>query len=223
MQSPQQSPISHTFASPELLDLALTHASTNEAENNERLEFLGDAVLDLIVAEELYAQVPSLSEGEMTEYKASVVARGPLAEAATHLGLDQIARLGAGLARRILPKSVMANLYEAVLGAVFLDAGIEASRAFVKSSLRVQLRRVKSRQPRANPKQLLQHLSQKESGQPPIYVELENRGSAHARAFLVAAEVDGEQFPSAWGRTRKEAERWAAHEAMLVLDERDES
>lgn len=223
MQSSTPSPISHRFKNPDLLELALTHASTGEPEDNERLEFLGDAVLDLIVAEELYAQSPRLSEGQMTEYKSSVVARGPLATAATDIGLDRIARLGAGLARRILPKSVMANLYEAVLGAIFLDAGLDASRAFVKSSLRLPLRRAKAREARANPKQVLQHHSQRLWGNPPVYAELESRGSAHARAFLVAAEAGGEQFPGAWGRTRKEAERWAAHEAVLVLEERGDA
>lgn len=223
MQSSNPSPISHKFKNADLLELALTHASTGQPENNERLEFLGDAVLDLIVAEELYAQSPRLSEGQMTEYKSSVVARVPLATAATDIGLDRIARLGAGLARRILPKSVMANLYEAVLGAIFLDAGLDASRAFVKSSLRLPLRRAKAREARANPKQVLQHLSQRLWGNPPVYAELESRGSAHARAFLIAAEAGGEQFPGAWGRTRKEAERWAAHEAVLVLEERGDA
>ena len=213
MQSSPHTLISHSFQNPELLELALTHASTGAPEDNERLEFLGDAVLDLIVAEELYSQSPPLSEGEMTEYKATVVARGPLAAAATDIGLDRIAKLGAGLARRILPKSVMANLYEAVLGAIYLDAGLDASKAFVKSTLRVRLRAVKALQARSNPKQILQQLSQKEWGDPPVYVEIESRGRAHARAFLVAAEAGGERFPSAWGRTRKEAERWAAHEA----------
>ena len=223
MNSSSHSPVSHQFKNPALLELALTHASTSEPEDNERLEFLGDAVLDLIVAEELYAQSPSLSEGQMTEYKSSVVARGPLATAAIDIGLDQIARLGAGLARRILPKSVMANLYEAVLGAIFLDAGLDASRAFVKSSLRLPLRRAKAHEARANPKQVLQHVSQRLWGSPPVYVELDSRGSAHARAFLVAAEAGGEQFPGAWGRTRKEAERWAAHEAVLVLEDRGDA
>lgn len=220
MQRSPHSPIHHEFNRPELLELALTHASTGAAENNERLEFLGDAVLDLIIAEELHADSPPLSEGEMTEYKASVVARGPLASAAIDLGLEGLARLGPGLARRVLPRSVLANLYEAVLGAIYLDAGLEAARDFVRSSLKVQLRRVRARQGGSNPKQVLQQLSQKHWGEPPQYIELECRGRAHARAFLVSAEVNNESFPSAWGRTRKEAERWAAHEAMLVLGER---
>ena len=218
-----ESAVDHAFRDEGLLRLALTHASTDEPANNERLEFLGDAVLDLVVAEELYRQSPLLSEGEMTESKASVVARGPLASAAAALGLQERARVGAGLAGRVLPKSVLANLYEAVLGAVYLDGGLEAARAFVHRSLRIQLRRAKSRQTHANPKQVLQQLGQREWGEAPRYVELESRGRAHARAFLVATELGGERFPGAWGRTRKEAERWAAHEALLVLRERGEA
>ena len=223
MQRPSNSSIHHEFSRPELLEQALTHASTGDTPNNERLEFLGDAVLDLIVAEELYGETPALSEGEMTEFKSSVVARGPLASAALSIGLDRSARLGPGLASRMLPKSVLANLYEAVLGAIYLDAGLDAATAFVKTSLREPLRRMKARQGRPNPKQAFQQLCQREWGEPPKYVELESRGQAHARAFLMAAEAGGERFPSAWGRTRKEAERWAAHEAMLVLQDRDSS
>lgn len=221
MQRPENSPISYEFKRPELLEQALTHASTGSAEDNERLEFLGDAVLDLIIAEELFGETPSLSEGEMTEFKASVVARRPLASAALNLGLDRIARLGPGLASRVLPQSVLANLYEAVLGAIYLDGGLEAANAFAKSSLREALRQVKARQGGSNPKQTFQQLCQREWGEPPTYIELQSRGRAHARAFLIAAEAGGERFPSAWGRTRKEAERWAAHEAMLILEERD--
>ena len=217
------SPLPYDFRDPDLLKLALTHASTGADEDNERLEFLGDAVLDLIVAEELYREHPDLAEGDMTEYKASVVARRPLASAAADLGLEKVARVGAGLARRTLPKSVLANLYEAVLGAIYLDGGLQAARSFVMASLKVQLRQVKAQQPGANPKQTLQQYCQKSFGSPPQYTELECRGKAHARAFLVQAEAGDEEFPSAWGRTRKEAERWAAYEALIVLKDRGDA
>ena len=217
---PTSSELPYDFEDRALLDLALTHASTGAEEDNERLEFLGDAVLDLIVAEELFNDHPDIAEGDLTEYKASVVARRPLAAAALDLGLESAAIVGPGLANRTLPKSVLANLYEAVLGAVYMDGGLIAARSFVKASLKVQLRQVKARQAGSNPKQTLQQHCQKTYGVPPFYAELECRGQAHARAFLVRAEAGEDQFPSAWGRTRKEAERWAAHEALLVLRNR---
>jgi len=208
----------HSFREPSLRSLALTHSSADSAVDNERLEFLGDAVLGLLVTEELYARHPDLSEGDLTELRAWVVSRKVLAEAARHMGLEEAARVGSGMRGRALPRSVLANLYEALLGAVHLDGGLEAARTFMLATLATWLERVHSQRTEANPKQALQHLSQQATGEPPAYLVLDERGRAHARAFLVSAQTDGRRFPAAWGRTLKEAERWAAHEALLVLD-----
>ena len=208
----------HTFRDPSLLVLALTHSSVHEARDNERLEFLGDAALDLIVAEVLFRHHGDLPEGDLTELKAWVVSRKTLAEAARDMELDQLLRLGPGLKERALPRSVLANVYEAVLGAVYLDAGLDATRAFVLTTLARPLAEVKNRSQGTNPKQRFQQLSQRDHGALPVYVVIDDRGEAHARAFLVAAEVGGVRYPSAWGRTRKEAEMWAAYEALLVIE-----
>jgi ribonuclease III len=215
-------PVAHEFTDPGLLDLALTHASTSRALDNERLEFLGDAVLDLLIAQELYTRHAGLAEGQLTERKAWIVSRRTLAEAARRLGLAQDARLGRGLDHRTLSRSVLANLYEAVLGAIYLDAGLGPTRAFVLDSLGAELDRVgehASERPAAAPKQLLQELCQREYSQVPRYELLETRGEAHARAFLVAARLGERRFPGAWGRNRKEAESWAATEALFLLEE----
>jgi ribonuclease-3 len=208
----------HAFRDERLRELALTHASTGASEDNERLEFLGDAVLALLVAEELYRVDPALDEGAMTELKAWVVSRRVLAGAARSLGLAEDARLGAGLRDRTPTASMLANLYEAALGAVYLDAGLEAARRFTRDTLAAPLERALAQKGAPNEKQVLQRHSQTQTGVPPEYVLLVERGHAHAKAFLIAAEIGGRRFPSAWGRTRKEAERWAAHEALLVLD-----
>jgi ribonuclease-3 len=211
----------HAFRDPGLLRLALTHSSTGAAEDNERLEFLGDAALDLLVAEELFRLHPGLAEGALTELKAELVSRRSLAEAARALALAEHAELGGGLRRRVPPRSVLANLYEAVLGAIYLDGGLEAAREFVRATLASALGA--SLPPRwgANPKQALQEHCQGLHKSLPRYHLLEQRGEAHARAFLVQAELEGEHFPSAWGRTLKEAESWAAHEALLVIEGRE--
>ncbi len=211
----------HRFADPSLLELALTHSSTGQQRDNERLEFLGDAVLDLVIAEDLYQHLGDCAEGVLTELKARVVSRVSLAEAARLLHLEGEVRLGAGLRERALPRSVLANLYEAVLGAVYLDAGLEAARAFVHATLREPIEEVRAQRLEHNPKQELQQISQRRSGRPPQYVLVEQRGQSHARAYLVAAESEGRRFPPAWGRTMKEAERWAAQEALLVLEDED--
>ena len=211
--------IPYEFRDPALRELALTHASTGSSSDNERLEFLGDAVLDLIVAEELFRHHAELPEGELTELKAWVVSRRVLADAARALGLHEVVRVGQGMKDRALPRSVFANLFEAVLGAIYLDGGLEAARAFALSTLHRPLERVKVQRTAPNPKQDLQRIAQVTTGEPPSYVVLDERGHAHAKAFLVAARIAERTFPSAWGRTRKEAERWAAHEALLVLSD----
>ncbi|MCL4134503.1 UNVERIFIED_CONTAM: hypothetical protein GTU68_059197 [Idotea baltica] len=187
------------------------------ADNNERLEFLGDTVLDLVVAEALFRDHPELDEGALTEFKAEVVSRKSLAEAAKRLGLDKRVQVGPGLRSRVLPRSVLANIYEALLGAIYLDAGLEVSRAYVEETLAEALHQPHLRDTPENPKQELQQFCQRLWGTPPKYRIEEEIGRAHARAFLVVAVCEDREFPSAWGRTVKEAERWAAHEALLVL------
>lgn len=210
--------IPYSFRDPSLLELALTHASVGDGPDNERMEFLGDAVLDLVVADELFRWHESLPEGDLTEFKAWVVSRRVLADAARAMALEESAKVGSGMQDRALPRSVMANLYEAVLGAVYLDGGFEAAREFALATLDAPLERVRKSQPGSNPKQVLQQHCQSLVGKPPTYRVLSQRGKAHARAFLVVVEVNGRRFPSAWGRTRKEAERWAAQEALLELE-----
>jgi ribonuclease-3 len=214
------SELGHAFRDPALLELALTHASCDGPANNERLEFLGDAVLDLIVAEALYAREPRLDEGRMTQLKADVVSRRTLAEPARRLGLDRRARLGPGLRGRVQSQAVLANLYEALVGAVHLDGGYAAAREFVLATLEDELGRARDDEARDNPKQRFQELCQGRFAVLPTYEVVETRGAAHERAFLVAASIGARRFPPAWGRTVKEAESWAAFEALLELEAR---
>lgn len=213
--------IPHDFQDLGLRELALTHASLGSERNNERLEFLGDATLDLIVAEELFHHHPDLAEGTLTEMKAEVVSRKTLALVGRRLELGDVARVGRGMQGRVLPGSVLANLYEAVLGAIYLDGGYEAAREFALRTLREPLDRVREQRQRPSPKQELQHLCQARWTTLPEYELVERRGRAHVRAFLVAVRIGERSFPPAWGRTRKEAESWAAHEALIVLADED--
>ncbi len=207
----------HAFGDRALLELALTHGSLGAQRDNERLEFLGDAVLDLVVAEALHELEPPLDEGPMTVLKADLVSRRALAMVARDLRLDARARIGPGLAGQTLPDSVLANLYEALVGAVHLDGGLPAARAFVRATLKEALDRAGRERSATNPKQELQILLQQSARALPRSVLLETRGAAHERVFRVSAEVDGEAHASAWGRTLREAETWAAHEAIVAL------
>lgn len=210
-----------------LLELALTHASTGATASNERLEFLGDAALGLIIAQYLYENCPQLDEGELTERKARLVARVTLARAARAAQLEQHARLGKGMLGKgmqgqALPVSVQANLYEAVLGALLLDSGLEAARAFVLRTLEEDLRIELGDGQEVHPKQALQHWAQARGQGLPEYELLEERGEAHAKAFLMRVNLGGVSFPGAWGRNRREAESHAAREALLVLRSGDQ-
>lgn len=213
----------HDFRDPALLDLAMTHASIDGARNNERLEFLGDTVLDLIAAEALYQALPGHDEGDLSMAKAWLVSRKTLAGAAKRLEITKAGRFGRGMQVEHLPTSVLANFYEAVLGAIYLDAGLEAARVFVLSSLANEIEQALFQGTERNHKQRLQEWAQKDGGSPPTYHLLEERGNGTHRAFWVQADVAGERFPSAWGKSRKEAEAWAAQEALRLIAEENGS
>ena len=134
--------IGYHFANPELLEIALTHSSlrTPDRECNERLEFLGDSVLGLVITEELYKLLPDQSGGELTRIKSVVVSRGALYRASTAMGLARFAVFARGVGRRNeLPVSVIANLVESVIGAIYLDAGFFPAREFILHHLGPEL------------------------------------------------------------------------------------
>lgn len=201
----------------ELRAKALTHASFDGDRNNERLEFLGDTVLDLLVAEELFVRRPDASEGEMSTAKAWLVSRKTLAAAARRLGLWEEAHIGRSLDPEHLPSSVHANLFEAVLGALYLDQGIDAARTFVRTALADELKRAVEDGVEQDHKQRLQEWAQAHHGAPPVYHLVEQSGDYDRIAFRMQAEIAGRAYPTAWGRSRKEAERGAALEALLVI------
>lgn len=210
-------PIEYAFKDESLLTQALTHASMG-MRHNERLEFLGDAVLDLVVVDDLYRTREDLSEGELTVRKSHVVSRPSLAVAADKLGLPGRTKVGRGLNRDDLSAAVKAGLYESVLGAIFLDGGLEAAAEFIKRTLGEPLSRARSDEGVRVPKQSLQELAQRNGGEPPTYEVLEEAGEPHAPRFLVRARIEERCFPEAWGSTLKEAEGLAAEAALSELN-----
>lgn len=203
------------FREPARLELALTHASVDGRRNNERYELLGDAALSLAVLQELIARLPAASEGELSRRRAWVVSQPVLAAAAVELGLGEHARVGAGIDRAHLPARLLASLYEAVLGALLEDGGHAAVAEFVRATLRAPLEQACADGFERDPKQALQEWAQARALGLPNYLLLAEDGSPHARSFQVAVELAGARHPAAWGRTRKEAERHAAREALL--------
>lgn len=219
--------LGHEFADRELLARALTHASLADAriESNERLEFLGDAVLGMVVCEALYDRFEDLLEGELTKIKSSVVSRSVCARVAREIGLDELVQLGKGLSsRNSLPSSVAAAVYEAVIGALYLEAGLDAARAFILKGMDKRITHAARSGHQSNFKSVLQQTAQQELGATPQYTVLDEQGPDHAKCFEVAVSIGSRRFPSSWGPSKKHAEQAAALEALLELGhaERDE-
>lgn len=212
--------IGHRFADPDLLSRALTHASMTDArkDSNERLEFLGDAVLGLICCELIYTLYPELLEGEMTKIKSTVVSRQTCAAIARELGLDQYLALGKGMqGHRVLPQSLAAATLESVVAAIYFDAGLGAARAFLEPIFTPLVHRAANSGHQENFKSVLQQLAQQRFGCSPAYHVLDEKGPDHAKCFEVAVEIDGKRYPSCWGQSKKQAEQQAALNALGVL------
>jgi ribonuclease-3 len=215
-----QSAIGYRFRDPDLLRSALTHTSgsaTRQA-SNERLEFLGDSVLGLIACELLYRRFPKYQEGELTKVKSAVVSRRTCAEFSRQLGLGDYLILGKGVGHAgELPSNMLADVYEALVAAVFLDGGWEAACAFVRPQLEAEVERCAEEAVASNAKSLLQQLVQREYGDTPRYLILDEQGPDHNKCFKMAAECAGHRFSPAWGKNKKDAELRAAQNAIAEL------
>src|SRR5262245_6773246 len=215
-----QNAIGYRFKDPTLLRAALTHTSgaNTRLGSNERLEFLGDSVLGLVTCEILFSQFPDYQEGEMTKVKSVVVSRKTCATFSQTLGLKDYLILGKGLAQyREVPQNVLADVFEALVAAVFLDGGWEVARTFVLRFVGPEVDRVAEQALGNNAKSQLQQVAQREFGGTPRYLVLDEQGPDHDKCFKVAAAVNDHPFPPAWGRTKKEAELKAAVNALADI------
>ncbi len=210
--------IGHQFSDPGLLEAALTHRS-HPGPNNERLELLGDAVLGLVVTEALYRRFPAAAEGQLTRLRAQLVRGDTLARLAEEMELGPLLRLGpgelkSGGRRRA---SILADAFEAVIGALYLDAGLEAARRFVLQRLGERLAACDPSQVEKDPKTRLQEHLQSRGLSLPQYTVTEVAGEAHAQTFIVQCRVEsgtGTLVTTGEGSSRRRAEQ-AAAEAML--------
>ncbi len=211
--------LGHRFAREELLEQALTHASVapSRLESNERLEFLGDSVLGLVACDLIYSTYPTFLEGEMTKIKSAVVSRATCSAIASSLGLDRVLLLGKGMQNGELPSSLGAAALEAVIGALFIDAGYEAAARFLKPLILPHIESVASNGHQQNFKSVLQQHCQQGLGVTPGYRILDEQGPDHAKCFRIGVEVGGRKFESAWGQSKKKAEQTAALNALREL------
>jgi ribonuclease III len=215
-----QGALGHCFKDPALLLLAVTHASIADArhESNERMEFLGDAVLGMVVSERVYRRFPDLLEGELTKIKSAAVSRQTCAAIAQQLGLDEYLVLGKGMqGQHDLPQSLGSAALEAVIAAIYLDGGFEAARAFIEPLIDPLLDRAAECGHQENFKSVLQQHAQQNLAETPLYRVLDEKGPDHAKAFKVAVELSGRRYEPAWGQSKKRAEQLAAQNALREL------
>lgn len=212
--------LEYVFHDRALLELCLTHASIarTRLESNERLEFLGDAILGAVVCEMLYREFPEETEGELTRIKSAVVSRTTCARFSQELGLDRFLMLGKGLGGyQSVPHSVMAAVFESLVGGIYLDGGFSAAHTFVSRMVQPEIRRVVASVHGDNFKSLLQQYVQKTQSEPPVYRLLDEKGPDHSKCFQIAVTLGDRQFVSAWGPNKKIAEQRAAENAWCEL------
>jgi len=216
--------IGYRFKNQRLLEQAFTHRSylneNREAgkEHNERLEFLGDAVLELVVTEFLYAKYPEKPEGELTAYRAALVNTQSISDAASKLGMNDYLLLSRGEARDTgrARQIILANAFEALIGAIYLDTGYDAAQKFIDAQLFHKTDEVVSKRLWQDAKSKLQEISQEQSGVTPNYQLLNQSGPDHDKRFVVGAYIGSEKIASGEGRSKQEAEQDAAQKALAT-------
>ncbi len=217
-----QNAVGYSFRRPELLRAALTHTSGADTRlaSNERLEFLGDAVLGLVTVEQLYLRFPEYQEGDLTKIKSAVVSRRTCARFARAMNLGDYLFIGRGIHTHhgVIPGNLLADGYESLVGAIYLDGGIEAARAFILRHIGPEIEQVAEAAHAGNYKSLLQQIAQRDLGGTPNYPLLDEKGPDHSKCFKVAAVIGRHHYPAAWGNTKKEAEQKAAMNALAAIN-----
>lgn len=218
--------LGYSFRNPQLLKEALTHASIadNRLASNERMEFLGDAVLDLIICEALYHRFPEYQEGELTKIKSAVVSRRTCAEVSNETGLIDLLIIGKGVASgQSMPPSLAAAVYESIVAAIYFDGGFETVKAYVLRTMGAKIDFIAQSAHQHNYKAILQQHVQKVLSAAPVYELLDEKGPDHSKCFEVCVTLDGRRFSSAWGPNKKMAEQKAALLALQELGVMDDS
>ena len=213
--------IGYEFSDKKLLTKAFTHSSAvdNRVLSNERLEFLGDSVLAVVICQTLFKRFPSYLEGDLTKIKSMIVSRGTCAKVSKQLGLQKFLKVGKGMvSSRALSGSLAAGVIETAIGAIYIDGGFEAAHSFVLRVFGSLIDRADAQQAQGNYKSLLQQHAQEKFNVTPVYMLLDEKGPDHNKCFELGVVVDNQHFTSAWGTNKKEAEQKAAFNALVELD-----
>jgi ribonuclease-3 len=216
--------IGYTFQNKKLLETVFTHRSyLNEnrgpgMEHNERLEFLGDAVLELVSTEYLYKKYPDKAEGDLTAFRAALVNTNSIAEAAARLEMNDFLRLSRGESRDTgrARSIILANSFEALLGGFYLDAGYEKVSNFIEEQILYKTESIIRDRSWQDAKSKFQELSQERTGTTPSYIVVDQTGPDHERRFVIAACIGTERIAIGDGHSKQEAEQAAAQKAIAA-------
>ncbi len=212
--------LNYQFADKTLLFHAITHASVahNRLLSYERLEFLGDSILGFVVCELLFQEHTQWLEGDLTKIKSNVVSRQSCAEIGKRLNLDKFLVVGKGVGSQgSIPKSLLANAFESIVAAIYLDGGMKAAKSFLLPLMDAQISAAIEGHLEINYKSELQQYAQKRFGQPPRYQMLSDRGPDHDKWFQISALIEKRSYEPAWGKNKKEAEQRAAANALAAI------
>jgi len=219
-----ESKINYTFHDRSLLFLAFVHRSfINEnrqvSQHNERLEFLGDSILGLLVAEYLYRHLPDTPEGDLSYLRSRLVEASSCVAYIQKLNLEKHILLGKG--ERMNDgrgrESILADLFEAIIGAIFIDGGIEAAQGFLFTNFTDEIQAI-LKTPLRNWKAILQDYCQKKHQHPPSYLVLEESGPDHSKVFTIAVMINDQEIGRGTGASKKEAQQAAAADALEHID-----
>jgi len=212
--------IGYEFSNREVLIRAFTHSSDvgNRLLSNERLEFLGDSVLALVICRTIFERFEGYLEGDLTKIKSMLVSRRTCAKVASELGVQNYIKVGKGMFNsRSLSGSIAAGLLEAIIAAIYLDGGFENASRFILRVFDSFIDKADAKQTHGNFKSLLQQHSQQRFNATPIYELLDEKGPDHDKCFEVEIVISDRHFQSAWGKNKKDAEQKAAFNALVEL------
>jgi len=211
--------IHYTFNDPSFMIMALTHRSFS-SQHNERIEFLGDSVLSFLIANELYKRFPRIDEGDLSRLRAQLVKESSLSRIATSMGLGDFIRLGEGELKSAgwRRPSILADTFESIIGAIYLDGGIEPTHEFVLRFFETQLNEIDPKLIQKDPKTLLQELLQSKKSDLPIYTVVSIEGEAHSQTFTIECQIKKSNIKTQGvGNSRRIAEQEAASKAYQLM------
>lgn len=212
--------LGYEFSDHALLKKALTHASAAIAklDSNERLEFLGDSILGLVICQALFEKFPDYREGDLTKIKSKLVSRKTCSMITAELDIEDLFNIGPGMQKsNALKGSIAAAMLESIIAAIYIDGGFDAVKKFILRLFGPLIEQADAAEHQENFKSLLQQYAQQKMEASVSYEILDEKGPDHNKCFESAVVIDKKRYPSAWGTTKKESQQIAAFNALVEL------